>query len=93
MKKYLIISLVVILVVIGAGITYSKFGKSVAVEPSPVVCTKEVKICPDGSTVGRMSPNCEFEECPFTPDIVDETANWKTYKNTLYGFVIKYPAN
>lgn len=29
-----------------------------------VVCTMEAKICPDGSSVGRMPPNCEFSPCP-----------------------------
>ncbi len=29
-----------------------------------VVCTREAKICPDGTTVGRVGPNCEFETCP-----------------------------
>jgi hypothetical protein len=27
-------------------------------------CTREAKICPDGSTVGREGPNCEFAACP-----------------------------
>lgn len=27
-------------------------------------CTQEEKICPDGSTIGRISPNCEFALCP-----------------------------
>lgn len=29
-----------------------------------VACTMEAKICPDGSSVGRMPPNCEFAPCP-----------------------------
>ncbi len=29
-----------------------------------VICTLEAKICPDGSVVGRMGPNCEFAPCP-----------------------------
>ncbi len=29
----------------------------------PVACTMDAKMCPDGSTVGRTGPNCEFEEC------------------------------
>lgn len=29
-----------------------------------VVCTADVKTCPDGSFVGRSGPNCEFEPCP-----------------------------
>jgi len=30
----------------------------------PVFCTLDAKICPDGSSVGRVSPNCEFAPCP-----------------------------
>lgn len=33
---------------------------------SPVACTEEAKICPDGSSVGRSGPNCEFTPCPTT---------------------------
>lgn len=30
-----------------------------------VVCTQEVKLCPDGKTyVGRISPSCSFAPCP-----------------------------
>jgi chromosome segregation ATPase len=27
-------------------------------------CAQEAKICPDGSSVGRTGPNCEFASCP-----------------------------
>jgi len=30
----------------------------------PVACTMEAKTCPDGSSVGRVGPDCEFEPCP-----------------------------
>jgi hypothetical protein len=30
----------------------------------PVVCTADVKICPDGSGVPRVPPTCEFAACP-----------------------------
>ncbi|HZJ42021.1 MAG TPA: Gmad2 immunoglobulin-like domain-containing protein [Patescibacteria group bacterium] len=30
---------------------------------SPVFCTMEAKLCPDGSAVGRSGPNCEFTPC------------------------------
>lgn len=33
-------------------------------EPTPVACTMEAKMCPDGSYVGRSGPNCDFEACP-----------------------------
>ncbi len=29
-----------------------------------VACTMEAKLCPDGSSVGRVGPNCEFTPCP-----------------------------
>lgn len=32
--------------------------------PQNIACTQEAKICPDGSSVGRVGPNCEFEICP-----------------------------
>lgn len=33
-------------------------------EAPPVACTMELFVCPDGSTVGREGPDCEFPECP-----------------------------
>jgi len=33
-------------------------------EVEGVACTMDAMICPDGSTVGRTGPNCEFEACP-----------------------------
>lgn len=30
----------------------------------PTACTADAKICPDGSAVGRIGPNCEFAACP-----------------------------
>jgi hypothetical protein len=32
--------------------------------PTMAACTLELKICPDGSSVGRTGPNCDFEKCP-----------------------------
>jgi hypothetical protein len=29
-----------------------------------IACTADAKLCPDGSYVGRVGPNCEFAECP-----------------------------
>ncbi len=28
-----------------------------------ISCTEDAKVCPDGSWVGRMHPNCEFAPC------------------------------
>lgn len=38
----------------------------------PVACTTEAKICPDGTAVGRIGPNCEFAECPTAKPQVKE---------------------
>lgn len=27
-------------------------------------CTEEAKVCPDGSSVSRQGPDCEFAACP-----------------------------
>jgi putative hemolysin len=29
----------------------------------PVACTMDAKVCPDGSSVGRVGPDCEFAAC------------------------------
>lgn len=28
------------------------------------VCTMDAKLCPDGSYVGRIGPDCHFAKCP-----------------------------
>ncbi len=33
-------------------------------QQNPVACTMEAKLCPDGTSVGREGPKCEFAECP-----------------------------
>jgi len=37
---------------------------SKSTDDNSVVCTMDAKICPDGSFVGRISPDCEFASCP-----------------------------
>jgi hypothetical protein len=39
----------------------------------PVACTADAKICPDGSSVGRVAPDCEFAACP--ADDSDDSSN------------------
>ena len=36
-------------------------------QPGGVVCTQEMKQCPNGGGVSRTGPNCEFAPCPTTP--------------------------
>ncbi len=66
------------------------FGGFFLAKSSPKACTLEAKICPDGSSVGRTGPNCEFASCPIP---VDSMANWKIYTNTQYKYSIKYPVD
>ena len=60
-----------------------------------VACTTEAKLCPDGSSVGRTGPKCEFAKCPAakpTPTIAPlDTSDWKTYANSKYNLSFKYP--
>ena len=47
----------------------------VAVTPEPpqaFECNGDAKICPDGSSVGRTGPQCEFAACP-SPDAKEAT--------------------
>jgi len=36
-------------------------------QETPVACTMDAKLCPDGSYVSRTGPNCEFALCPDAP--------------------------
>ncbi|MCK9626852.1 MAG: hypothetical protein M0R23_10475 [Bacteroidales bacterium] len=92
MNKYqkgfapIVIALIVLILTSIGGTGYYLIKKQ---SPKQTVCTTDAKICPEGSSVGRTGPNCEFAACP--EEKVDETANWITYKYEKYGFEIKYP--
>lgn len=92
-KKLYLILLALFLIILGATTFYLAFFQRI-IDKS---CTLDTKICPDGSSVGRIPPTCEFAPCPITQvsptQSLDETANWKTYTNTNQGFTIKYPAS
>lgn len=49
-----------------------------------VACTMDAKICPDGSSVGRTAPNCEFAVCPSIPaQEVGQLPNLNTEKEKV----------
>lgn len=59
MNKFLILG-IVIAGTFGAAFyvhAHKSFSKRVA-------CTMEAKLCSDGSSVGRVGPDCEFAACP-----------------------------
>lgn len=63
MKNYSIgIGALALAIIVALGVITVRVAKA----PSPVACTMEAKICPDGSAVGRTDPNCEFAACPAT---------------------------
>lgn len=37
-------------------------------DSNPLACSQEAKICPDGTTVGRVGPDCKFAPCPLDVD-------------------------
>lgn len=75
--NYKLVSIFAVLFIIFAGIAGAFFFSPmlpVAVVPdTPVACTEEAKICPDGSSVGRTGPNCEFAACPGAPPVTEGT--------------------
>jgi hypothetical protein len=71
---------IIALLIIGGGIYIlvknNFFNSDTTITTTPtnaVVCTKDAKLCPDGSSVVRTGPNCEFV-CPpgGTPEIKTE---------------------
>lgn len=66
-KLGMIISILIILFLLciagAAGYTIYK-NLTTNKKPEQTACTLEAKICPDGSSVGRSGPNCEFAPCP-----------------------------
>lgn len=61
---------IVLLIVIGVGAFFYRNSLEhpvslVATSTTPVACTADAKICPDGTSVGRSGPNCEFAACAF----------------------------
>ncbi len=72
-RKNIILKILVSIVLIFIGVLgvllYQKFFsvKQLATPTTPPegnVCTMDAKICPDGTSVGRIGPNCDFAPCP-----------------------------
>ncbi len=57
-----VFGIIIVLALLGGSVYLYQQKASVA--PAPVACTMEAKLCPDGSSVGRTGPNCEFATCP-----------------------------
>lgn len=82
-QKFLIVLVTVIIILAGGTIYF------ITKNPSQQACPADAKLCPDGSSVGRTGPNCEFAACP---EIKDEILGWQTYTNKELGIGFKYPS-
>ncbi len=51
----------------------------------PVACTSEAKICPDGSSVGRVGPDCAFAQCPTSGSNLLSADVYPLYNNLTWG--------
>lgn len=70
-STYVITLVVVGLVTFSVGFyvfkTYPQIRGGASSTPTPVQdrpCTQDAKLCPDGTSVARTGPNCEFAPCP-----------------------------
>jgi hypothetical protein len=64
MNKALITIFTAVVFVVGALLYIYNPDPAQYGQPAPVACTMDAKLCPDGSYVGRVPPNCEFAQCP-----------------------------
>jgi|SRR5579872_508469 len=63
MNKKIFISVVLVVFIVFGVVFYFAFKGSFYAN-HPVACTMEAKLCPDGTSVGRSGPNCDFAPCP-----------------------------
>lgn len=49
-------------------------------------CTQEAKLCPDGSSVDRTGPNCEFSPCPSPSESTNSAQGTLSIENQLIFF-------
>ncbi len=59
-KEYYILSGLLVFIFVVSLVSYYFDQKNTRI----AACTLEARICPDGSAVGRIPPNCEFAPCP-----------------------------
>jgi len=64
MKRTIFIIIFIIAVIIGYFVYQNYFSSEELEELELIACSMDAKLCPDGSYVGRISPDCEFAECP-----------------------------
>jgi len=66
--RLIIASVVLVVAIAAAYLMWPTINTLLPKPTQPVACTAEVKLCPDGSSVGRTGPHCEFAACPGVAD-------------------------
>jgi len=63
--------------------------------PTIKACTMDAKLCSDGSSVGRIPPNCNFAPCPSPKESTSsaDMTNWKTYVDNKGRYSYNYPGD
>lgn len=89
----LIFILVGVLILVGiiGGAYYLGQQNSKTPENNQKACTMDAKICSDGSSVGRVSPDCEFALCQ-EEVLQQKTADWNSFQDPKYDISFKYPS-
>jgi len=111
----IILIVILLLTIVGGTAYYLGLQKSnlpkLPFQPSPttqssptLACPTDAKICPDGTSVGRTGPACEFAPCPSEAlceggpcpspqtQLFSSKPGWQIFTNAQYGFQISYPA-
>jgi hypothetical protein len=82
----LIAGVVVVVLAIGYGVYQFVGVKENVPEPTPIACTEEALLCPDGSYVSRTAPSCAFVACP------NQDSFTGMLRQNAYGFSLIIPA-
>lgn len=85
-KSVAICILLVIVAYLGIQKWYPMAPSDSTTDTGAVACTMEAMICPDGSSVGRQGPNCEFAACPTAIQTGRKTS-------TVNGITFQFPAS
>lgn len=66
MRKHIKYSASFIIIILSLVLGFTAYAEEDSVNDSEknVACTMDAKVCPDGSSVGRVGPKCEFAKCP-----------------------------
>ena len=86
-KKYILIILLLAVIIVAGFALWPKVSNAPVSSDTPIACTMEAKMCPDGSFVGRTGPRCEFAKCP---DAISDTTS-KNDSATVKGSVTLSP--